>query len=398
MNLRRATQATVCGVIAAACLAVTTQSASARWIVHSAIDATEIITPPGATDDQICSDQVKGNAGYAFPIEDPNDHTPPPAANTPVTYQVWHAPPGTRLVDQFSHVVYVDAAGVTYPARLVKDFTTPGRTRLPSPIPADSVFFIYTSAPFSEALTGVLPGDVLGLKWLEPRTDGTALVSLMAVGCGDTGFIGEWQRYMRWCRAPGQLLLGDYNGDGREDMLCHNPDTGYKWVALAKADIPGVPFTDRFTGTDWQRDMGWCRTPRQLLVGDYNGDGRQDMLCHNPDTGYKWVALARAGGGFTGTDWQRNMGWCRTPRQLLVGDYNGDGRQDMLCHNTTSGYKWIALAKAGGGFTGTDWQRNMGWCRTPRQLLVGDYNGDGRQDMLCHNPGTGYKWIAYSDL
>jgi hypothetical protein len=94
------------------------------------------------------------------------------------------------------------------------------------------------------------------------------------------------------------------------------------------------------------------------------------------------------------------MGWCRAPGvQLHVGDFNGDGLDDMLCHNTTTGYKWIALAKAGGGFTGTDWQRNMGWCRAPGvQLQVGDFNGDGRDDMLCHNTTTGYKWIAYSDL
>jgi hypothetical protein len=92
------------------------------------------------------------------------------------------------------------------------------------------------------------------------------------------------------------------------------------------------------------------------------------------------------------------MGWCRSTGQLLVGDYNGDGRDDMLCHNPSTGYKWVALARAGGGFIGTDWQRNMGWCRSTGQLLVGDYNGDGRDDMLCHDAGTGYKWVVYSDL
>jgi hypothetical protein len=126
------------------------------------------------------------------------------------------------------------------------------------------------------------------------------------------------------------------------------------------------------------------------------------MLCHNTDTGYKWVALAKPGGAFTGTDWQRNMGWCRSPDGALqVGDYDGDGREDMLCHNTASDNKWwwVALAKPGGAFTGTDWQRNMGWCRNPGGALhVGDYNGDGREDMLCHKTSTAYKGIVYSDL
>ena len=47
----------------------------------------------------------------------------------------------------------------------------------------------------------------------------------------------------------------------------------------------------------------------------------------------------------------------------------------------------------------TDWERNMGWCHhSGAQLRLGDFNGDGRDDMLCHDTTNGYKWIAYSDL
>jgi len=82
-----------------------------------------------------------------------------------------------------------------------------------------------------------------------------------------------------------------------------------------------------------------------------------------------------------------------------IGDFNRDNRDDMLCHDTGNGYKWVAFGKGNGYFTGTDWQGNMGWCNhSGAQLHIGDFNRDQRDDMLCHDTGNGYKWISYSDL
>ncbi|WXH31973.1 hypothetical protein WA016_05953 [Myxococcus stipitatus] len=39
----------------------------------------------------------------------------------------------------------------------------------------------------------------------------------------------------------------------------------------------------------------------------------------------------------------------------------------------------------------------MGWCHhSGSQLLTGDFNGDGRADLLCHDVSSGTKWFAYS--
>jgi hypothetical protein len=47
----------------------------------------------------------------------------------------------------------------------------------------------------------------------------------------------------------------------------------------------------------------------------------------------------------------------------------------------------------------TDWQASLGWCNhSGAQLLIGDFSGGNRDDMLCHDTGNGYKWISYSDL
>ncbi len=365
-------------VVSAGLVLAATGPASAGWSVHDdKPTVTEVVPAAGGSEGQVCADQLKGRTGWIGQVaenQDPADFEIPSAALTSVTYEVRKAEPGPDPT-------------------LVRTFTTPVRTKVPVPIFAEIAerVYVFTTARFSVRLTGVQPGDDL---WLVPATppggNPGAPANLTAVDCGDTGFIGEWEADLKWCRAPGgRLESGDLNGDGRTDLLCHYPATGAKAVALARTG-------GRFVGTDWQRNLGWCKgASRQLLVGDFNGDGRADLLCHTPATGYKAVALARKGGRFVGTDWRRNLGWCKgASRQLLVGDFNGDRRADLLCHTPATGYKAVALARTGGRFVGTDWKKSLGWCTGARQLLVGTFNGDRRADLLCHDPATGYKAVA----
>ncbi|WP_338864792.1 FG-GAP repeat protein [Myxococcus stipitatus] len=55
-------------------------------------------------------------------------------------------------------------------------------------------------------------------------------------------------------------------------------------------------------------------------------------------------------------------------------------------------------AETGSGFAGfVGWSIEMGWCHhSGSQLLTGDFNGDGRADLLCHDVSSGTKWFAYS--
>ncbi|WP_158502150.1 FG-GAP-like repeat-containing protein [Vitiosangium sp. GDMCC 1.1324] len=204
----------------------------------------------------------------------------------------------------------------------------------------------------------------------------------------------RWASAMKWCYQSGdRFRTGDFNGDGRSDMLCNNPVSGYVWIAYASS-------TGRFTGTGWEKHLNWCNTTgSQLTMGDFNGDGRTDMLCHNVSTGSKAIAYANSAGSFTGTNWQSAMGWCRQPDDTFsTADFNGDGRADMHCHNRATGTHWLAYANASGQFPGTSWERRLDWCLGANDRLhLGDFNRDGRTDLLCHNSSTGANSIAYAN-
>ncbi|XP_071950348.1 uncharacterized protein [Antedon mediterranea] len=207
-------------------------------------------------------------------------------------------------------------------------------------------------------------------------------------------FLGTtWQKDMNWCKEDtAELFVADINADGRYDMLCHRAKDGYKWVSYAKQD-------GTFPGTSWEKGMGWCiSNDYQLFVADFNGDRRADLLCHGKSDGKKWVAAATPSGTFVGTTWKADMGWCNhNAAEILIGDFNKDKRSDMMCSDTT-GRKWIAYSEKDGSFTSTSWQKEMGWCTSDNKLIIADVNGDGGDDMICHYPSNGNKYIAFNQL
>lgn len=206
------------------------------------------------------------------------------------------------------------------------------------------------------------------------------------------GFLGgpTWAGGTGWCAHPGaSILLGDFNGDGRKDQLCHDT-AGRRWIDLA--DDQG-----RFFGTDTYPAWGWCGHPgASLLVGDFDGDGKDDLLCHDTE-GRRWIDLAADGGHFHGdTATYPVWGWCNhAGATLAVGDFDGDGRDDLLCHDTT-GRRWIDLAEPGGHFHGEDTYPAWGWCaHEGASLAIADVNGDRRDDLICHDT-AGRRWIDFA--
>lgn len=209
-----------------------------------------------------------------------------------------------------------------------------------------------------------------------------------------------------WCRTNSKrkLFIGDFNGDGRDDLLCQN-FKGQTYIDFAAAD-------GTFSGTNWDRmsdsengtDRNWCSlsSKNKLYIGDFNGDGRDDLLCHTTE-GSSYIDYADSAGRFRGTNWSRlaTKKWCKTSatQKLLVGDYNGDGKADLLCHNS-SGLSFIDYASSRGEFDCNDWMSTTPWCRISSKLRIyaGDVTGDGKTDLFCHSKENGKVWTSHANL
>lgn len=177
----------------------------------------------------------------------------------------------------------------------------------------------------------------------------------------------------------------DFNQDGFADLVWRHAGDGRiaLWFMNGTAQLSGT-LTDPFEVTD----LGW----EIRGVGDFNGDWKPDMIWQHAGTGalsaWFFDAAVRTGtrdlATLAGTSSEPDLDW----KIRGAGDMNGDGQQDLLWqHRVTgelriwhmNGTTQIDSAPIALGVAGTDW----------RVAAVADMNGDGRDDLVWQNPTTG---------
>ncbi len=395
MSGTRLRRVVVIGTALSCVLGATAAHARTKWVVHDGGTITGVATAPTGGDFDVCDDALRALAGWSealSPGDDPDDHEVHPSVLTTVGYEVFSAPPGVDLfVDDSGTepvVGYLDGTGTFQPADLAATVTTPTREVI-DPIEIGTDWYVFAAAPLSAELTGVQAGETVGVK-PHPGSAFSTVSEFDAVDCGDAGFLRWWERDHDFGLAAGsRVLAGDVTGDRRSDLVCQVPTTGAITRLVAG---PG----ETYGATTVAGSLGMCHAAAsRLLLADANGNGRADLVCHNAKKGNLAVALARKGGTFVKTDWKGNPRLCLgATNQLLAGDVNGDGRADLVCHKPASGTQQVALAKRGGKYSTISWKGKRTFCRNA-DVVVGDVDGDGRADLLCHRD-SGAHAIAYA--
>jgi hypothetical protein len=138
-------------------------------------------------------------------------------------------------------------------------------------------------------------------------------------------------------------------------------------------------------------DLNW----KVVGVADFDGDGKADVLWRNTSTGENYVYL------MNGTAIKPSEGFIRTVPDLAwqvkgVGDFDGDGAADILWRNAATGENYLYLMQ------GRTIKPTEGFIRTVADLnwqiaAVGDYDGDGKSDLLWRNSSTGENYLYPMD-
>jgi|SRR5579884_3234962 len=180
---------------------------------------------------------------------------------------------------------------------------------------------------------------------------------------------------------------GDFNGDGRVDVLWHRADGSITdWLGNANGGLtPNAANELEVVDPHWQI----------VATGDVNGDGRDDIVWRRDD-GELTDWLGTANGSFAPN--AANELDVVDPQWHIVGagDFNGDGIADIMWRNTDGRItNWLGtptghfvdnVANAYNGVT-LDWHI----------AGIGDFNGDGRDDILWHNDdGRITDWLSTS--
>lgn len=210
------------------------------------------------------------------------------------------------------------------------------------------------------------------------------------LGTGNGGFIDNAANAYGYVPLSYKIVgTGDFNGDGRSDILWRASDgTITDWLGTPTGSFQlNNANTSNAAPNDWN----------VAGTGDVNGDGRSDIIWRKTNGDFSdW--LGQPNGGFVSNGTiagaQVATSWTITG----VGDFNGDSFSDVLWRSNT-GELLYWLGQPNGGFNGiggnASYQIGLDW----QVVATGDYNGDHRADILWRQPSTGALnvWLGQAD-
>jgi hypothetical protein len=195
--------------------------------------------------------------------------------------------------------------------------------------------------------------------------------------------------------APGHIngyehmVTGDFNGDGHDDVFVWSPGSGGNRIAYAWGrEFPWV--VDNPVPAGAINGGGYSR----VVAGDFDGDRRDDLLFWH-SSGENRIAFAR-GSGFNVVTNRLGRGAVNGYDDVVTGDFDGDRRDDILFWHRSSGSNRIAFARGNEDFSIVTDRIEHGSVNGYDQMTTGDFNGDGRDDVLFRKVSNGDNRIAFA--
>ena len=229
----------------------------------------------------------------------------------------------------------------------------------------------------------VSPAQTSGVG-LRISTSGSAQAALVSAATAGAQLPAQaYFTRQRWATKQGTLFsdmlwfVGDFNGDGKQDMAVVWNDGGLISIDMHRST------GSAFTLERWETRQGAALTGMLWFVGDFNGDGKDDLAVQWNDVGMISIDVhVSTGSTFTRQRWATQQGAVFAGMLWFAGDFGGDGKRELAVVWNDGGLISIDVhASTGAAFTLQRWETMQGALLTGMLWLAGDFNGDGKDDL-----------------
>ncbi|MFD4554221.1 FG-GAP-like repeat-containing protein [Streptomyces sp. NPDC058469] len=186
-----------------------------------------------------------------------------------------------------------------------------------------------------------------------------------------------------WPSTVTLVPFGDLNGDRQNDVLVRfaSGELRVYRTYRGQAFITNTPHTSLGTG--------WNQYNLLTSPGDLTGDGLPDLIARKASTGEAFLYKGTSAGKLSARV-RIATGWSGYKKIVGIGDFNGDGRGDLLAQDK-SNTLWRYDGTGTGAFKprvklAADWGSNYNTV-----IGVGDLTGDGKPDIVSRDT-AGTMW------
>ena len=200
---------------------------------------------------------------------------------------------------------------------------------------------------------------------------------------------------MDWSKQDYDLYSGDFDGTGLGGVLYIAKDPSKpSGIAISDGNGPNIPWQS------WQSNylgIPWSGNQYTVIVGDFNGDGRDDIFLQRNTPGDSYLLLTSSQGqvvGITQVIGSGTLGltWTADQHRIIAGSFatlTGSRQKDLFLQATSpAGTNYVIIPDATGKFTVApaqswpDGYLGLRWATSEALVYAGDFNGDGQTDLL----------------